>query len=107
MRGHWDKAVGAYRQALMSEHATGPTLVALRYDLGAAYESAKAPGRALAQYLKVAELDADHRDVQRLIAKLSKVAQPEDDEPAAPHGGPAPTPDAPPPSSRTRKVGYL
>ena len=107
MRGHWDKAVDAYRQALASEHASGPTLVALRYDLGAAYDSAKEPGRALSQYLKVAELDPDHRDVQKLIARLSKVAQPEDDGPAPPRGGPASTPDGPPSGSRTRKVGYL
>lgn len=107
MRGHWDRAVDAYRQALASEHASGPTLVALRYDLGAAYESAKEPGRALSQYLKVAELDPDHRDVQNFIARLSKVAQPEDDEPSPPRGGPASTPDGPPSGSRTRKVGYL
>ncbi len=106
MRGHWDKAVDAYRQALASEHAEGPTLVALLYDLGAAYESAKAPGRALFQYLKVAELDPDHRDVQKLIARLSKVAEPEEDGPA-PRAGPSPTPDGPPAGSRTRKVGYL
>ncbi len=106
MRGHWDKAVAAYRQALASEHAAGPTLVALLYDLGAAYESAKAPGRALFQYLKVAELDPDHRDVQKFIARLSKVAEPEDDGPA-PRAGPGPTPDGPPAGSRTRKVGYL
>jgi tetratricopeptide (TPR) repeat protein len=106
MRGSWDKAVEAYRQALSSEHASGPTLVALLYDLGAAYESAKAPGRALSQYLKVAELEPDHRDVQKLIARLSKVTEPEDDGPA-PRVGPGPTPDGPPAGSRTRKVGYL
>jgi tetratricopeptide (TPR) repeat protein len=106
MRSHWDKAVDAYRQALASEHALGPTLVALLYDLGATYESAKAPGRALFQYLKVAELDPDHRDVQRLVARLSKVAQPEDDGPAPPTGA-SPSPDGPPAGSRTRKVGYL
>ena len=106
MRGHWEKAVDAYRQALASEHAAGPTLVALLYDLGAAYESAKAPGRALFQYLKVAELDPDHRDVQKLVARLSKVAQPEDDGPAPPAGA-SPSPDAPPAGSRSRKVGYL
>jgi pilus assembly protein FimV len=107
MRGHPEKAVDAYRQALASEHASGPTLVALRYDLGAAYEAAKEPGRALAQYLKVAELDSDHRDVQKLIARLSKVAEPEDEGPAPPRGGPASPPDGPPTGSRTRKVGYL
>ena len=106
MRGHWEKAVDAYRQALASEHAAGPTLVALLYDLGAAYESAKAPCRALFQYLKVAELDPDHRDVQKLVARLSKVAQPEDDGPAPPAGA-SPSPDAPPAGSRSRKVGYL
>jgi tetratricopeptide (TPR) repeat protein len=107
MRGHWEKAVAAYRQALASEHASGPTLVALRYDLGAAYESAKEPGRALSQYLKVAEMDPDHRDVQKLVARLSKVAEPVDDGPEPTRGGPASTPDGPPSGSRTRKVGYL
>ncbi|MGO9066269.1 MAG: tetratricopeptide repeat protein [Myxococcaceae bacterium] len=111
MKGEWQKAVDAYRRALASEHASGPTLVALRYDLGAAYESASAPGRALYQYLRVAELDPQHRDVQKLVARLSSVAQPEDDEPVPPpRGGVArgePTPDGPPAGSRARKVGYL
>jgi hypothetical protein len=51
-------------------------------------------------------LDPDHRDVQKLIARLSKVTEPEEDGPA-PHAGPGPTPDGPPAGSRTRKVGYL
>ncbi len=110
MRGDWGKAVDAYRQALSSEHAVGPTLVALRYDLGAAYESAGMPGRALHQYLTVAELDPDHRDVKRLVSRLSAVAEPEDDGPGPPRAGPArgePTPDGPTAGSRARKVGYL
>jgi len=110
MKGDHEKAVDAYRQALASEHASGPTLIALRYDLGAAYEAAGSPGRALHQYLKVAELDADHRDVKRLVAKLSKVTEPEDDGPAPPRGGPTrgdPAPDGSSATSRARKVGYL
>jgi tetratricopeptide (TPR) repeat protein len=107
MRGDWEKAVDAYRQALASEHAVGPTLVALRYDLGAAYESAGAPGRALHQYLTVAEQDPDHRDVKRLVARLSAVTEPEDDGPFPPRAGPAATPDGPTAGSRARKVGYL
>ncbi len=110
MKGDWAKAVDAYRRALASEHASGPTLVALRYDLGAAYEAAGAPGRALYQYQSVAELDPEHRDVQKLVARLSSVTQPEDDEVASPRAGLAqgePTPDGPPAGSRARKVGYL
>jgi tetratricopeptide (TPR) repeat protein len=107
MRGDWGKAVDAYRQALASEHAVGPTLIALRYDLGAAYESAGAPGRALHQYLKVAEQDPDHRDVKRLVAKLSSVTEPEDDGPSPPRAGPSATPDGTNAGSRSRKVGYL
>jgi pilus assembly protein FimV len=110
MKGDHTRAVDAYRQALVSEHASGPTLIALRYDLGAAYEAAGSPARALHQYLKVAELDADHRDVKRLVARLSKVTEPEDDGPAPPRGGPArgePPPDGSNAGSRARKVGYL
>jgi tetratricopeptide (TPR) repeat protein len=107
MRGDWGKAVDAYRQALASEHAVGPTLVALRYDLGAAYESAGAPGRALHQYLKVAEQDPDHRDVKRLVTKLSAMTEPEDDGPSPPRAGPSATPDGTNAGSRSRKVGYL
>lgn len=110
MKGDWNKAVDAYRRALASEHASGPTLVALHYDLAAAYEASGAPGRALYQYQRVAELDPQHRDVQKLIARLSSVTQPEDDEePVPPAGLPQrePTPDGPPAGSRTRKVGYL
>jgi pilus assembly protein FimV len=110
MRGDWPKAVDAYRQALASEHAVGPTLVALRYDLAAAYESSGAPGRALHQYLRVAELDPDHREVKKLVKRLSAVVQPEDDEPTPPRAAPVrgePTPDGPPAGSRARKVGYL
>ncbi len=108
MKGEWQKAVDAYRRALASEHASGPTLVALRYDLGAAYEAAAAPGRALYQYQRVAELDPQHRDVQKLVARLSAVAQPEDDESAPPRVARGePTPDGPPAGSRARKVGYL
>jgi tetratricopeptide (TPR) repeat protein len=110
MRADWGKAVDAYRQALASEHAVGPTLVALRYDLGAAYESAGMPGRALHQYLKVAELDPDHRDVKRLVARLSAVTEPEDDGPMPPRAGPPrgePPPDGSTAGSRARKVGYL
>jgi tetratricopeptide (TPR) repeat protein len=110
MKGDRKKAVDAYRRALASEHASGPTLVALHYDLGAAYEAAGAPGRALFQYQRVAELDPQHRDVQKLVARLSSVAQPEDDGSAQQRAELTrgePSPDGPPAGSRTRKVGYL
>ncbi len=110
MKGDRQKAVEAYLRALATEHASGPTLVALRYDLGAAYEAAGAPGRALYQYQRVAELDPQHRDVEKLVARLSLVAQPEDDGAAQPRGERVrgePGPEGPSAGSRARKVGYL
>jgi tetratricopeptide (TPR) repeat protein len=109
MKGDWKRSVDAYRQALASEHAVGPTQVALHYDLAAAYESAGAPGRALHQYLRAAELEPEHRDVQAAVARLSAVTDPEDDGPTPPRGAPArePAADGPPASSKARKVGYL
>jgi len=110
MKGDRQKAVEAYLRALATEHASGPTLVALRYDLGAAYEAAGAPGRALFQYQRVAELDPQHRDVEKLVARLSLVAEPEDDGAAQPRGERVrgePGPEGPSAGSRARKVGYL
>ena len=110
MKGDRQKAVEAYRRALASEHASGPTLVALRYDLGAAYEAAGAPGRALYQYQRVAELDPQHRDVDKLVARLSLETQPEEDGPPPPSARSdlaEPGAEGPAAGSRARKVGYL
>jgi tetratricopeptide (TPR) repeat protein len=115
MRGNWKKAVEAYRQALTSEHAIGATLVALHYDLATAYEAAGAPGRALHEYLEVAKLEPDHRDVEAAVARLSAVTRPDATSPemdgAVPARGTAtrsePSADGPPAGSKARKVGYL
>jgi len=103
MKGDWKRSVEAYRQALASEHATGPTLIALHYDLAQAYESQGAPGRALTEYLEVSKLDPEHRDVQAAVARLSAVTRPA----SLSDGDDESSPAGPPPGSKARKVGYL
>ncbi len=106
MKGDFAAAIDALKTALQSEHATGETEKAVRYELGAAYEQAGEQGKALSQFLRVNELDSSYRDVAGIVERLSQVASPEDDEPPPPprgssggkggKGGPA-----------ARKVGYL
>ncbi|HXX30685.1 MAG TPA: tetratricopeptide repeat protein [Myxococcaceae bacterium] len=106
MKGEWGKSVEDYRHALASEHASGPTLIALHYDLALAYESQGAPGRALAEYLEVSKLDPAHRDVQAAVARLAAVTRP---MASGADGGDGSSPAEPgtSSSSKKRKVGYL
>ncbi len=104
MKGEWPEAVAAYREAIAAPQTTAETLVALRYDLGTAYEAAGETGKALFQFLLVARADPAHRDVSDVVKRLAETSRPEDDGSSAPRrpGGP-PRPDL----STARKVGYL
>lgn len=100
LRGDFAGAVDAYQQALQSEHATGESEKALRYELASAYESAGQQGKALFQYARVQKLDGGYRDVASHVERLQAVTAPEDDSPG------------PPPKSKSaaggnRKVGYV
>ncbi len=105
-KGDFPVAIDAYLQGLASEHATGDVEKALRYELAAAYEASGKQGKALAQFMKVRELDGGYRDVAGRIETLAQVTAPEDDEPPPP----------PPKSSANgatakpgaaRKVGFI
>jgi tetratricopeptide (TPR) repeat protein len=105
MKGDFAAAVEALKTALQSEHATGETEKAVRYELGGAYEQAGEQGKALAQYMKVSDLDASYRDVAAMVERLSQVATPEDDEAAVPP--PRSSPGGKGGKGGSRKVGYL
>jgi len=98
MRGNPGAAVEAYREALQTPFAEGPTEVALRFELGGAHEAAGSPGRALHYYQQVARLDPGFRQVGDQVARLATFATPEPD---------APMQAAPSDQARARKVGYL
>jgi tetratricopeptide (TPR) repeat protein len=109
MRGEWSQAVAAYRDALASPHAAGRE-VSLRYELGMAYESSGAPGKALHQYLAVQRADPTHRDVAARVGRLSATVRPEEDSSPIRGNGvarPAAAGNPAPPPAKTRKVGYL
>ena len=104
MKGDTAAAVDAFKLALTSEHGMGEAEKALRYELAMAYEQANDPGRALAQYLKVQQIDGGYREVQSMVDRLVGETTPvEDDAPPPPKGGP-PRGGAP---AGARKVGYL
>jgi len=104
MKGDFQQAVDSFAQALTSEHATGDTEKALRYDLASAYEGAGAAGKALGQYLRVQKLDENFRDVAAHVERLSAIAAPEDDVPPQPPSGGGRPPSGGRPA---RKVGYV
>jgi tetratricopeptide (TPR) repeat protein len=104
MRGDFPPAIDAFLQALTSEHSKDDVEKSLRFDLGGAYEAASQPGRALAQYLKVQQLDPSYREVGDHVERLSAVTSPEDDAPPPPQrsggGGGGGKPGV-------RKVGFV
>jgi pilus assembly protein FimV len=105
MKGDHAQAVEAFVQALQTEHATGDTEKALRYDLAAAWEGAGQAGKALGQYLRVQALDGTFRDVAAHVERLSALTAPEDEfasAAAAPSGRPPGGAGRP-----ARKVGYV
>jgi tetratricopeptide (TPR) repeat protein len=104
MKGDFAAAIEALKTGLQSEHATGETEKAVRYDLGGAYEQAGEAGKALSQFMKVNEVDSSYRDVAAIVERLSQVASPEDDEaPPPPRGGGGGGKGG----KAARKVGYL
>ncbi|MFZ5468531.1 MAG: tetratricopeptide repeat protein [Myxococcota bacterium] len=124
MRGDAGAAVAAFRQALGTEHATGETEKALRFELGLSHEAAGSAGKALYQFQKVEQLDPSYREVKSHVTRLGASTQPEPDEeehangtngvrgkPGGGQGGPtgAANKAAPPAAAgpKTRKVGYL
>jgi tetratricopeptide (TPR) repeat protein len=108
MKGDFVGAVDSYMQGLASDQATGDLEKALRFELGAAYEAAQQPGRALAQFLKVEALDPVYRDVGTLVARLQAIAVPEETPPPVPiSAGKKPGGGGPAGAPVSRKVGYL
>ncbi|MBL8952628.1 MAG: tetratricopeptide repeat protein [Myxococcaceae bacterium] len=103
MKGDFSAAVEALKTALGSEHATGETEKAVRYELGSMYEQAGEQGKALAQFMKVSDLDGAYRDVAGMVERLSQVASPEEDDPPPPPRGSAGGKG----KAGSRKVGYL
>lgn len=106
MKGDFGPAVEAFSQALTTEHASGDVEKALRYDLASAYEGAGQAGRALAQYLRVQNLDGGFRDVAAHVERLSAIATPEDDSPPERQPGSSGRPPAQG-GRPARKVGYV
>lgn len=102
MKGDFSAAVEALKTALSSEHASGETEKAVRYELGAMYEQAGEQGKALSQFMRVSDLDSSYRDVAAMVERLSQVASPEDDSPPPPRGG-----GGGKGKGGSRKVGYL
>jgi tetratricopeptide (TPR) repeat protein len=107
MKGDWGGAVESLRQALGSQLATGDMVKALSFELGAAYEQAGEPGKALYHLQRVAKLDAAYRDVEGMVGRLATSTQPIED-PVGP-GAPAPAmaARAAAGAQKARKVGYL
>jgi tetratricopeptide (TPR) repeat protein len=111
-------AVGTFKQALASEHATGEVAKAIGFELALAHEAVGDAGKALYHYQRVAALDPKFREVsshvQRLAATTSAVEDPPLAAPrgangAASAGARMPVPAAPPTAAanKPRKVGYV
>jgi len=69
-QGHLDEAIAAYRRALEAEHKTAEQEIGLEYDLAKAYEKQAKPREALLHYQRVAERDANYRDVHDRVQAL-------------------------------------
>ncbi|MFY0570636.1 tetratricopeptide repeat protein [Archangium lansingense] len=123
-KGDAKAAVGTFKQALASEHATGEVAKAIGFELGLAYEAIDERGKALYHYQRVAALDPKFREVSGLVERLAATTSPVPD-PLPPSGGKGPN-GAPPPTggarmpvpapaapaaaagaARPRKVGYV
>src|SRR5688500_6977791 len=96
MKGDHAAAVGAFKQALATEHATGEAAKALLFELAGAQEAHGALGKALFNFQKVAKLDPKYRDVHQMVQRLAGTTSPEDD---SLESGSVPV--------KARKVGYV
>jgi pilus assembly protein FimV len=74
--GRTQDAIGHLEQALASPEVPPTREVALRYDLGHAYEAAGDPGRALDAYRRVVELDAGFQDAADRAGALERGESP-------------------------------
>jgi pilus assembly protein FimV len=74
--GRTQDAVGHLEQALASPEVPPTREVALRFDLGHAYEAASDPARALDAYRRVVELDASFQDAAERVGALERGESP-------------------------------
>jgi tetratricopeptide (TPR) repeat protein len=108
-KGDAGAAVGTFKQALASEHATGEVAKAIGFELGLAYEAINEQGKALYHYQRVAALDPNFREVSGYVQRLAATTSPVPD-PLPPKAPNAPPPGAMPAAAgaaRPRKVGYV
>jgi tetratricopeptide (TPR) repeat protein len=71
-KGQPDIAAIWYERALLTPGVDPESILALRYDLGIAQESAGEPAAALKSFSKVYAMNIDYRDVAERIAALQK-----------------------------------
>jgi tetratricopeptide (TPR) repeat protein len=118
-------AIASFTAAHDLPQTTPEQAKSLQFDIAATYEGMGRMGKALAHYLKVAEIDLKFRDVDQKVAQLQgdgAEPEPDDDPPKGPHlngakkpgsseGGPASAAaapaDAPSGKPASRKIGYV
>ncbi|HEX4512614.1 MAG TPA: tetratricopeptide repeat protein [Polyangiaceae bacterium] len=71
-RGNLKQAIAAFQKALNAKVRTPEQETILCFEIGAAYEATRATKDALSYYNRVARRDANYRDVQDRIRKLSR-----------------------------------
>jgi tetratricopeptide (TPR) repeat protein len=111
-KGNARGAIDAFKEALTSEHATAEVMKALRFELGAAWQSAGSPGKAVHHFKAVAASDPTFRDVADTLKRLALVAPEDDPIPMRNGVGKAPGGSGRPPGAqkapgKTGKVGYV
>ena len=113
-KGSAREAIDAFKEALTSEHATADVAKALRFELGAAWQSAGSPGKAVHHFKAVAASDPAFRDVADALKRLALVAPEDDPIPmkngvgkAAPGGPGRPTGTPSKAPGKAGKVGYV
>lgn len=71
-RGNLKQAIAAFQKALNAKVRTPEQETILCFEIGAAYEATRATKDALSYYNRVARRDANYRDVQERIRRLSR-----------------------------------
>ena len=71
-RGNLKQAIAAFQKALNAKVRTPEQETILCFEIGAAYEATRATKDALSYYNRVARRDANYRDVQDRIRRLSR-----------------------------------